>query len=80
VEAGVYYLYGYVNKAGQYPLMRQMSVQQALSAGGGISQLGSEWRIQIKRRMPDGRLMEKSATLDDDVQPNDTIVVNERIF
>jgi protein involved in polysaccharide export with SLBB domain len=79
-EAGVYYLYGYVNKPGQYPLMRQMSVQQALSAGGGISPLGSDWRLQIKRKMPNGQTMEKSATLDEEVQPNDTIVVNQRIF
>ena len=80
VEAGVYYLYGYVNKSGQYPLLRQMTVQQALAAGGGIAPLGSEWRIQIKRRMPDGQVMEKSAKLDEDVEPNDTIVVNERFF
>jgi polysaccharide biosynthesis/export protein len=80
VEAGVYYLYGYVNKPGQYPLTRQLSVQQALAAGGGISPLGSDWRIQIKRRMPDGKIMERPATLDDEVQPNDTVVVNERLF
>lgn len=80
VEAGVYYLYGYVNRPGQYPLLRQMTVQQAIAAGGGIAPLGTEWRIQVKRRMPDGQLMEKSAKLDDDVEPNDTVVVNERIF
>ena len=80
VEAGVYYLYGFVNKPGQYPLMRQMSVQQALSAGGGIAPLGSDWRLQIKRKMPNGQTMEKSTTLDEEVLPNDTIVVNERIF
>ncbi len=80
VEAGVYYLYGFVNKPGQYPLTRDMNVQQALSAGGGIAPLGSDWRLQIRRKMPDGKTMEKSVTLDEDVQPNDTIVVGERIF
>jgi protein involved in polysaccharide export with SLBB domain len=80
VEAGVYYLYGYVNRPGQYPLMRQMTVQQAIAAGGGIAPLGSEWRIELKRRAPDGKLMERAAKLDDDVEPNDTVVVNERIF
>jgi protein involved in polysaccharide export with SLBB domain len=80
VEAGVYYLYGYVNKPGQYPLMRQLTVQQAIAAGGGIAALGSEWRIQLKRRMPDGQLMERAAKLDDEVEANDTVVVNERIF
>jgi protein involved in polysaccharide export with SLBB domain len=80
IEAGVYYLYGYVNKPGQYPLMRQLTVQQAIAAGGGISPLGSDWRIQLKRRMPDGTVMEKSASFDDEVLPNDTVVVNERLF
>jgi protein involved in polysaccharide export with SLBB domain len=80
VEAGVYYLYGYVNRPGQYPLLRQMTVQQAIAAGGGIAPLGTEWRIQLKRRMPDGQLMERAAKLDDDVEPNDTVVVNERLF
>jgi len=80
VEAGVYYLYGFVNKPGQYPLTRDMNVQQALSAGGGIAPLGSDWRLQIRRKMADGKTMEKSVTLDEEVQPNDTIVVNERIF
>jgi len=80
VEAGVYYLYGFVNKPGQYPLTRDMNVQQALSAGGGIAPLGSDWRLQIRRKMPDGKTMEKSVTLDEEVQPNDTIVVGERIF
>jgi polysaccharide export outer membrane protein len=80
VEAGVYFLYGYVNRPGQYPLTRQLSVQQALAAGGGIAPLGSDWRIRIKRRGPDGTMTEKAATLDDEVLPNDTVVVNERIF
>jgi protein involved in polysaccharide export with SLBB domain len=80
VEAGVYYLYGYVNKPGQYPLTRQLTVQQAIAAGGGIAPLGSEWRLQLKRRMPDGQVMVKDIKLDDDVEPNDTVVVNERLF
>jgi len=80
VEAGVYFLYGYVNKPGQYPLMRALTVQQALAAGGGIAPLGSEWRLQVKRRGPDGQVIVQSANLDDEVQPNDTIIVNERLF
>ncbi len=80
VEAGVYYLYGFVGRPGQYPLTRQLTVQQALAAGGGINPMGSEWRIQVKRRLPDGQIEEKSANLNDDVLPNDTIVVGERLF
>lgn len=78
--APVYFLYGYVSRAGQYPLARQLSVQQALAAGGGISELGSESRIKIRRRDASGHVVESDATLDDDVRPNDTVVVNERFF
>lgn len=80
VEAGVYFLYGYANKPGQYPLLRALTVQQAIAAGGGIAPLGSDWMIKIKRRGPEGYPMEFWARLDDPVEPNDTIIVNERIF
>lgn len=78
--APVYFLYGYVARAGQYPLSRHLSVQQALAAGGGISELGSESRIKIRRRDASGHVLETDATLDDDVRPDDTVVVNERLF
>lgn len=78
--AQVYFLYGYVARAGQYPLPRRLSVQQALAAGGGISELGSEWRIKIRRRDASGHVIESDASLDDDVRPDDTVVVNERFF
>jgi len=53
---------------------------QALAAGGGISELGSEWRIEIRRRLPTGEIVEGPASLDDKVLPDDTVVVNERWF
>lgn len=75
-----FYIYGYVNKTGEYPLIRPLTVQQAISIGGGLAQLGSDWRIRIKRRAANGQTEEVPASLDDQVQPGDTIVVNERIF
>ena len=79
VEQGaVYYLYGYANKPGEYPLSRSFSVQQAIAAGGGIAPLGSDWRIEIRRRLPSGAVADKPASLDDEVLPGDTIVVNEQ--
>ena len=78
--APVYFLYGYVARAGQYPMARRLTVQQALAAGGGISELGSESRIKIRRRDASGHIVESDVTLDDDVRPDDTVVVNERFF
>jgi polysaccharide export outer membrane protein len=78
--APFYYIYGYVNKTGEFPLIRPLTVQQAISIGGGLATLGSEWRIRIKRKAANGETMDVPASLDDQVQSGDTIVVNERIF
>ena len=78
--APFYYLYGYVNKAGEYPLLRPLTVQQAISVGGGVAVLGSEWRIRIKRKSGNGQTYEVPASLDDQVEAGDTIIVSERIF
>jgi polysaccharide export outer membrane protein len=78
--APFYYLYGYVNKTGEYPLLRPLTVQQAISIGGGLALLGSEWRIRIKRKSGDGQTYEVPASLDDQVEAGDTIIVSERIF
>ena len=79
-EPSVFFLYGYVGRPGRYPITDALSVQQALAAGGGITEMGSDWRMQVKRRRSDGELVEKSITLDEMVRPNDIIIVNERIF
>lgn len=78
--APFYYLYGYVGKAGEYPLLRPVTVQQAISIAGGLALLGSEWRIRIKRKQGNGQTYEVPASLDDQVEAGDTIIVSERIF
>jgi polysaccharide export outer membrane protein len=75
-----YYLYGYVGKAGEYPLLRPITVQQAISIGGGLATLGSDWRIKIKRKSGNGQTYEVPASLDDQVEAGDTIIISERIF
>ena len=78
-EAPVFFLYGYVNRPGAYPLTRTLTVQQALASGGGIAELGSEWRIDIKREQ-NGLIEIIPAHMDEPIRANDTIVVKERIF
>ena len=78
--APFYYLYGYVGHTGEFPLLRPITVQQAISIGGGLALLGSEWRIRIKRKSGDGQTYEVPASLDDQVEAGDTIIVSERIF
>ncbi len=78
--APFYYLYGYVGHTGEFPLLRPLTVQQAIAIGGGLSTLGSEWRIRIKRRSGNGQTYEVPASLDDQVEAGDTIIISERIF
>ena len=75
-----YYVYGYVGHTGEFPLLRPITVQQAISIAGGLSPLGSDSRLWVKRKSADGQTIEVPASLDDEVQPSDTIIVNERIF
>jgi polysaccharide biosynthesis/export protein len=78
--APFYYIYGYVGHTGEFPLLRPLTVQQAISIGGGLATLGSEWRIKIKRMSGNGQTYEVPASLDDQVEAGDTIIVSERIF
>ena len=73
-------LYGYVGHPGEFALTRPLTVQEAISIGGGLASLGSDWRIRIKRKAANGQTMEVPASLDDQVEAGDIIVVNERIF
>ena len=36
--------------------------------------------MKIKRKQADGQTEEVPASLDDEVEPDDTIIVNERLF
>lgn len=78
--APFYYIYGYVGRTGEFPLVKHLTVQQAIAIAGGLSTLGSDSRLKIKRKTADGQTEEVPASLDDDVEPEDTIIVNERLF
>jgi hypothetical protein len=45
-----------------------------------LATLGTDWRIRIKRKAADGQTIDVPASLDDQVEAGDIIVVNERIF
>jgi polysaccharide export outer membrane protein len=78
--APIYYLSGYVNRPGVYPMNKQLTVEQALVSGGGVRDTGSENRTRIKRVDENGQMQELSAKLDDIVQPNDILIVPESWF
>lgn len=74
------YVFGQVKNPGAYSLLQSnMSVLQALSLAGGVTENGSTNRIQIVR-MVKGQKKELKVKLSDVVQPGDTIIVPERYF
>ena len=80
-DAPIYYLLRILSAVlVSYPLTRAINVQQALANAGGLTELGSEWRIQIKRRAPDGTIEIVPTDLDQPVRADDIIIVKERFF
>ena len=57
-----------------------MTVLQVLSLAGGLTDRGSDRRINIQRTV-DGKKNEiKGVKLTQSIQPGDTIVVGQRVF
>ncbi|MHB1233444.1 MAG: polysaccharide export protein EpsE [Burkholderiales bacterium] len=79
-KAPVFYIYGEVQKPGAFRLERHMTVMQALSVGGGITPRGTERGIQIRRRGEDGKTTSVTASLGDEIRPDDVIYVKESLF
>lgn len=78
--ASQFYIYGEIKAPNMYRLEPGMTVVQAISRGGGITPRGSDSRIEIKRRQPDGTYVNRSADLGDELQPDDVVRVKERLF
>ncbi len=78
-RAESFFLSGHVRTPGSYVLEPGMTVLQALTLAGGISDRGSSRRIKILR-VVDGERVEIDVEMDDIVLPGDTIVVPQRFF
>jgi polysaccharide export outer membrane protein len=79
-RASQFYIFGEVQAPNMYRLEPGMTVLQAISRSGGITQRGSDSRIEIKRRNADGVYETIRASLTDQLQADDVVRVKERIF
>ena len=79
-RAPVFYIYGEVTRAGAYRVEPNMTVMQAIAAGGGITPRGSDRRLKMRRTGDDGKVVETDATLKDVVRADDVIFVKEALF
>lgn len=78
-EMDVFYIYGQVNRPGRYRLERNMTIMQALSVGGGVTDRGSETSILLNRRDEAG-VKSISVDLTDELHVDDVIYVKESFF
>ena len=79
-RAPVFYIYGEAQRPGAYRIERGMTIQQALSLGGGPTVRGSESRIRLHRKNAEGKTESISPEWHDAVQTEDVIYVRESIF
>lgn len=69
------YVYGQVQQAGAFAYVPGQSFRQALALAGGPTLAGSTKRIKVRR---EGK--EIQANLDDPVQPEDVLIIREKLF
>ena len=79
-RAPTFYIYGEVAHPGSFRIERNMTMRQALAAGGGLTARGTEHFLRVVRRNAQGVPEKKSADLNDLVSPDDVIYVNESLF
>ena len=79
-RAPVFYIYGEAQRPGAYRIERDMTVMQALAQGGGPTARGSEKRLRLHRKSPDGSVQPIEPQWTDPVLPNDVIYVKESLF
>jgi polysaccharide export outer membrane protein len=75
-----YYVTGEVTAPGKYYIEPGMTVMQAIIHAGGITERGSEHRIEVKRMSKDGQYKVIHAKPGDPIQGDDVIRVKESIF
>jgi polysaccharide export outer membrane protein len=84
INASKFYIVGYVNKPGTYPLRGDLTILQAISLAGGFSQFASPRKIRLVRingsrqevRMVNYyRMIDKGGEGNYLLKPGDTLVV-----
>jgi polysaccharide export outer membrane protein len=78
-KAQTFYITGQVRNPGLQVLDPGMTVQQAIALAGGLTERGSDRRINATR-IVNGKSAEISLKMEDKVMANDVITVNQRLF
>ena len=79
-RAPMVFVYGEVQKPGALRLERGMTVMQALSEGGGLTQRGTERGLRVHRRTADGKTELIEVNVTDTLKTDDVLYVRESLF
>lgn len=74
------YIYGEVQRPGSMRLERGMTVIQALAAGGGLTQRGTEKGLRVHRRGAEGKVEILQPGMNDALKDGDVIYLRESLF
>ena len=78
-KAQMFFITGQVRNGGPFVLEPGMTIQQAIAMAGGLTERGSNRGITVTR-LVNGKSTDVSVSLEDKVQPNDTITIRNRFF
>ena len=78
-KAQTFFITGQIRNGGSYVLEPGTTMQQAIAMAGGLTERGSDRGITVTRLI-NGKSTDVKVTLEDKVQPNDTIIIRNRFF
>jgi polysaccharide export outer membrane protein len=79
-RAPMFYIYGEVQRPGNYRVERNMTLMQALATGGGLTPKGTQRGVRLSRRDADGKMRSLDLKPEDLIQADDVIFVRESLF
>jgi len=78
-KAEKFFITGQVRNPGAYTFERGLTVLQAISLAGGLTDKGSNRRIKVIRNVK-GKKSQQNIDLADSIQPGDTLLVPQRLL
>ncbi len=78
-KARMFYVTGEVTKPGQFAYQKGMSLLHAISTAGGFTERANRRKVKVVREVQ-GKKVELSISMDQPIEPGDTVVVPESFW
>jgi polysaccharide export outer membrane protein len=80
VPKATYTITGQVATPGEYRIQGDMTLFEAIARAGGVTPMGSASRVEVRRRDPDGQFVKVKVNKKLRIEPDDVVMVKERLF